>query len=69
ERFTAAAAQFPAQADFYRRLSAGQAGYRVLKTFEVTPRLGPFAWDDRGAELTFRLFDHPAITIFVTAAD
>ncbi|MFZ1239065.1 MAG: glycosyltransferase family 39 protein [Anaerolineae bacterium] len=69
ERFTAAAAQFPAQADFYRRLSAGQAGYRVLKTFEVTPRLGPFTWDDRGAELTFRLFDHPAITIFVAAAE
>ena len=41
----------------------------MLKTFEVTPRLGPFTWDDRGAELTFRLFDHPAITIFVAAAE
>lgn len=65
ERFDAA--RFPAQADFYRRLFAGEAGYRLIKTFRVIPQLGPFAWDDRGAELTFRLFDHPALFIFAAA--
>jgi len=33
ERFTAAAARFPMQADFYRRLFGGQAGYRLVRTF------------------------------------
>jgi 4-amino-4-deoxy-L-arabinose transferase-like glycosyltransferase len=67
ERFTAAAARFPAQAAFYRRLFAGETGYRLVKTFRVMPQLGPWAWDDSGAELTFRLFDHPAIFIFAAA--
>jgi len=67
ERFTAAAARFPAQAAFYRRLFAGESGYRLVKTFRVIPQLGPWAWDDSGAELTFRLFDHPAVFIFAAA--
>jgi len=67
ERFTAAAARFPAQAAFYRRLFAGETGYRLVKTFRVIPQLGPWAWDDSGAELTFRLFDHPAVFIFAAA--
>lgn len=67
ERFTAAAARFPAQAAFYRRLFAGETGYRLVKTFRIIPQLDPFAWDDSGAELTFRLFDHPAVFIFAAA--
>ncbi len=64
ERFTAAAARFPVQAEFYRRLFSGQAGYRLVRTFQVYPQLGPFIWHDDEAEITFRLFDHPAVYFF-----
>jgi hypothetical protein len=64
ERFTAAAARFPVQADFYRRLFGGQAGYRLVRKFQVYPQLGPFIWHDDAAEITFRLFDHPAVYFF-----
>jgi hypothetical protein len=64
ERFNAAAKQFPAQADFYRRLFNGEAGYRLIRKFQVYPQLGPFIWRDDEAEITFRLFDHPAIYVF-----
>lgn len=64
ERFQAGAAQFPAQADFYARLFAGDAGYKLIETFQAYPRLGPFIWRDDAAELTFRLFDHPAVYVF-----
>ena len=64
ERFTAAAAHFPVQADFYRRLFDGQAGYRLVRKFQVYPQFGPFIWHDDAAEITFRLFDHPAVYVF-----
>ncbi len=64
ERFHAGAPRFPAQAEFYARLFAGTAGYELIKTFQVYPQVGPFVWQDDLAELTFRLFDHPAVFIF-----
>ncbi len=64
DRFAAAAAQYPAQAAFYARLFDGRAGYRLTETIRPIPQFGPFTWDDRGAELTFRLFDHPAVYVF-----
>jgi hypothetical protein len=64
ERFRAGAARFPAQAEFYARLFAGEAGYRLVKTFQVYPQWGPFVWRDDAAELTFRLFDHPTVFVF-----
>jgi hypothetical protein len=67
QRFTAAATHFPSQANFYRLLFEGHAGYRLLHTFQVYPQLGPFQWRDDAAEMTFRLFDHPAIYVFVRA--
>lgn len=69
ERFAAAAADFPAHAEFYERLFSGEAGYRLIREFHVYPRLGPFAWRDDGAELTFRLFDHPRIWVFRRFSD
>jgi len=65
ERFSLAAARFPIQADFYRRLFGGQAGYRLVQTFRMYPQLGPFVWRDDTAESTFRMFDHPTIYVFV----
>ncbi len=67
ERFRAGAARFPAQAEFYARLFAGDAGYRLIQTFQVYPHLGPLTWPDDTAELTFRLFDHPTIYVFKKA--
>ncbi|HEV8725295.1 MAG TPA: glycosyltransferase family 39 protein [Candidatus Binatia bacterium] len=64
ERFMSAAAQFPAQADFYRRLFSEQAGYHLVRTFSADPKLGPFIWRDEPSEITFRMFDHPTIYIF-----
>lgn len=64
ERFRAGAARFPAQAEFYARLFAGEAGYRLVETFQVYPQWGPFVWRDDAAELTFRLFDHPTVFVF-----
>ncbi len=64
ERFQAGASRFPVQAAFYARLFAGDAGYELVETVRVYPQLGPFTWRDDAAELTFRLFDHPAVFIF-----
>lgn len=64
ERFKAAAMQFPAQVEFYRLLFTGQSGYYLVRKFQVYPRLGPFSWRDDESEITFRLFDHPAIYVF-----
>jgi hypothetical protein len=64
ERFTAAANRFPAQAEFYRRLFNGQAGYRLVQKFQRYPQLGPFSWRTDSSEITFRLFDNPTIYVF-----
>jgi hypothetical protein len=49
----------------YRDLFAGKLGFKLVKTFKVYPSL--FGWEinDDAAELTFRLFDHPRVFIFL----
>jgi hypothetical protein len=64
ERFLAAPALFPAQAEFYQRLFNGDAGYRLMRTFRVQPKLGLWVWSEDDSELTFRLFDHPTVFVF-----
>lgn len=49
---------------YYRDLFAGKLGFRLDKTFKVYPSLFNHLIDDDGAELTFRLFDHPRVFIF-----
>jgi len=49
---------------YYRDLFAGRLGFRLVKTFKVYPSLFGHDIVDDGAELTFRLFDHPRVFVF-----
>jgi 4-amino-4-deoxy-L-arabinose transferase-like glycosyltransferase len=49
---------------YYRDLFAGRLGFRLVKTFKVYPSLFGYDIIDDGAELTFRLFDHPKVFVF-----
>jgi len=50
--------------EYYDDLFAGRLGFRLLRSFKVYPRLGGVDINDDGAELTFRLFDHPRVFVF-----
>ena len=49
---------------YYRDLFAGNLGFDLVKTFKVYPAIFGREINDDGAELSFRLFDHPRIFIF-----
>jgi 4-amino-4-deoxy-L-arabinose transferase-like glycosyltransferase len=49
---------------YYRDLLAGRLGFRLEQTFKTYPSLFGKEINDDGAELTFRLFDHPRVYIF-----
>lgn len=50
---------------FYRDLFAERLGFRLVKSFKVYPSLFGKTINDDGAELTFRLFDHPRVFVFM----
>lgn len=52
----------------YRDLFSGRLGFELVRTFKVYPSLLEYDIDDDGAELTFRLFDHPRIFVFKRAS-
>lgn len=49
---------------YYADLFEGRLGFELMRTFKVYPRLGGIDINDDGAELTFRLFDHPRVFVF-----
>lgn len=49
---------------YYNDLIAGKLGFVLERTFKVYPSLFGREINDDGAELTFRLFDHPRVYIF-----
>jgi hypothetical protein len=49
---------------YYRDLLAGKLGFELAQTFKTYPCLFGVDINDDGAELTFRLFDHPRVYIF-----
>lgn len=53
---------------YYRDLFAGRLGFQLVKTFKVYPSLFGRPINDDDAELTFRLFDHPKIFVFLRQA-
>lgn len=57
-------AQHAAVKQYYDDLLAGRLGFELMKTFKVYPSLFGVSINDDGAELTFRLFDHPRVYIF-----
>jgi hypothetical protein len=52
---------------YYRDLFAGRLDFQLIKTFKVYPSLFGHPIVDDGAELTFRLFDHPRVFVFARA--
>lgn len=56
--------QHGAVKQYHQDLASGRLGFDLARTFKVYPSL--FGWDivDDSSELTFRLFDHPRISIY-----
>ena len=50
--------------EYYQRLGDRNGRFQMVKQFRSQPALWRFALDDSGAEHTFRIFDHPTITIY-----
>ncbi len=63
-RFARLPKRFPVLSRFYRELFAERLGFVKIKSFKRYPRIFGWTIKDDYAELTFRLFDHPRITIF-----
>ena len=51
--------------DYYDRLFSGRTDFQLLETFKVYPKLAGVEIDDDAAELSFRLFDHPRVFVFM----
>ena len=64
ERFARLPLKFPTLAGFYHDLFAEKLGFEIVKTFEHQPQFMGITISDHLSELTFRLFDHPKITVF-----
>jgi len=62
--FTAAPELRPVESAFYRHLDEGTLPFEKVKEFKSYPRLGPWTMRDDGAEVLFRVFDHPRIEIW-----
>jgi hypothetical protein len=60
----AARARAASQAWLYRALFREETAYRLVATFDATPRLGPLRFDERGAETLSVDFDHMPVWIF-----
>ncbi len=50
--------------EYYRELDDGSGPFQIVKEFRSRPAFWRFELDDSGAEHTFRIFDHPTITIY-----
>ncbi len=62
--FTTAPELRPVESRFYAELDAGLLPFEKVIEFVNPPRLGPLVLSDRGAEVLFRVFDHPSIEIW-----
>jgi len=50
---------------YYKDLFDGRLGFKLVKTFKTYPSLFGMPINDDEAELTFRLFDHPRVFVFL----
>ena len=62
--FTAAPELRPVESAFYRDLDAGVFPFEKVQEFKSYPRLGRWILKDDGAEVLFRVFDHPRVEIW-----
>jgi len=60
---SAAPEVLPVVASFYRHLTEGKLGYRLVQRIKVYPEFWGIRFDDDGAEHSFLGFDHPAVLL------
>lgn len=67
-RFTGSLARnprrWPMTLDYYRALFSGALGFELAAAFSSPPQLGGLVIDDRDAEESFTVYDHPRVLIF-----
>lgn len=68
-QFTAVPLLYPALADFYTRLVAGELGYVEAARFKRDPELAGRRFAEDGVEPSFLGFDHPTAMVFVREGD
>ncbi|MBX6343248.1 MAG: hypothetical protein IRY97_12370, partial [Thermomicrobiaceae bacterium] len=56
--------RYPVVAEYYRLLASGQLGYQLVYESDQLPRLGPLTIDDRDADESFTVYDHPHVRIY-----
>jgi YYY domain-containing protein len=61
--------RYPMTTEYYRRLFAGELGFKLVKTFTSYPTLGPWVINDDRAEEAFTVYDHPKVLIFEKQPD
>lgn len=59
--------RYAVQNEFYRRLDAGQLGFQLVYEGLVQPELFGFTYDDRNADESFTVYDHPHVRIYQRA--
>ncbi len=61
--------RYPMSTEYYRRLFAGDLGFRLVHTEQSYPTLGPWVINDDRAEEAFTVYDHPKVLIFQKQPD
>jgi len=61
--------RYAVQNEFYRRLDAGQLGFRLVYEGLVQPQLFGLTYDDRDADESFTVYDHPHVRIYQKEVD
>ena len=56
--------RYAVQIDYYRRLTAGQLGFQLVYEGKVEPGLFGLRLDDRTADESFTVYDHPHVRIY-----
>ncbi|MDQ2784210.1 MAG: DUF2298 domain-containing protein [Chloroflexota bacterium] len=56
--------RYPVTIRYYDLLFAGKLGFTTVYDQTVSPHLGPWRIDDRHADESFTVYDHPRVTIF-----
>jgi YYY domain-containing protein len=61
--------RYPMSTEYYRRLFAGDLGFKLVHVETSYPTLGPWVINDDRAEEAFTVYDHPKVLIFQKQPD